>query len=835
MHRSILNLVVISTIVLMLVPNAVNAQQPISGPWLWMIAPTEPGKGGAASTNIDSLAVASGGDVTESEVALKGANAGDTVSNYRWTLGTLNPSGNINQLLVDTGMTYHYLNDYSSYALIVLEAATDQHNITMGTSSDDSIKVWLNGQVVYTNPIDRGRSSPPNYQDTFQISLLKGNNLLMVKVGQGVGGWGMHVGINGIFNTNIPSQSISYVAGDIPQSDPQHIYWVDISSNIVQRSNLDGSDVATIAGGDGRPVGIVVDADGGKVYWSDRTSSNPSDSSGSSRIYRMNLDSTEKEMIIQGGPSVMEYLALDYFSGKIYWSEWSELDSNHKIRRANLDGSKVEDIITGLTHPRGIALDNVGRKIYWSQQAQSNRRIQNANLDGSDIQDVLVTDGAHGLALDMADRKIYWTGWSTGNVQRANLDGTNVVQLVSGLREPAGIALDLQNNKMYWAEARAGRIQRANLDGSNVEPVVTGLASIIGLTLSIPPTDVGDLPVYVDYTVSLSPAQIESPASGQQLTFSLNITDSTKIAGFQAAIQFDETALNFVSSTAGDFLLADTYMVEPVLADNMVTIAASSLTGENSGNGTLATITFEVVNQKASSLILIEVLLTESDGQVKIPYTENATITSIQYLREDVNRDGSVNILDLVFVAGRIGVTERTTADVNRDGSVNVLDLVLVAGAFGKTAAAASLLSLDAGTIPTRAEVESWLKEAQQLNLTDPKSLRGINYMKQLLLALAPQETALLANYPNPFNPETWIPYQLAQPANVTLQIYGVDGNLIRTLSLGHQDQGIYFDRKRAAYWDGKNAVRESVASGIYYYTLIAGEFTATRKMLILK
>ena len=93
----------------------------------------------------------------------------------------------------------------------------------------------------------------------------------------------------------------------------------------------------------------------------------------------------------------------------------------------------------------------------------------------------------------------------------------------------------------------------------------------------------------------------------------------------------------------------------------------------------------------------------------------------------------------------------------------------------------------------------------------------------------------LLANYPNPFNPETWIPYQLADPTDVTLRIYAVDGGLVRTVSLGHQPAGVYQDRGRAVYWDGKNEFGEPVASGIYFYTLTAGDFTATRKMLIRK
>ena len=98
-----------------------------------------------------------------------------------------------------------------------------------------------------------------------------------------------------------------------------------------------------------------------------------------------------------------------------------------------------------------------------------------------------------------------------------------------------------------------------------------------------------------------------------------------------------------------------------------------------------------------------------------------------------------------------------------------------------------------------------------------------------------PKETMLLSNYPNPFNPETWIPYQLAKPADISISIYASDGTLVRTLDLGHKPVGLYQNKSRAAYWDGKNELGEPVASSVYFYTLTAGDFTATRKMLILK
>ena len=138
--------------------------------------------------------------------------------------------------------------------------------------------------------------------------------------------------------------------------------------------------------------------------------------------------------------------------------------------------------------------------------------------------------------------------------------------------------------------------------------------------------------------------------------------------------------------------------------------------------------------------------------------------------------------------------------------------------------------------LPLRSEdIQLWLIQAQQLDLRDPTLQRGVIVLKHLVDILTPRKTSLFFNYPNPFNPETWLPYQLAKPAEVTVTIYSADGRLIRMLALGHQSAGIYQSKSRAAYWDGKNELGEPVASGIYFYTLKAGDFTATRKMLIRK
>ena len=203
-------------------------------------------------------------------------------------------------------------------------------------------------------------------------------------------------------------------------------------------------------------------------------------------------------------------------------------------------------------------------------------------------------------------------------------------------------------------------------------------------------------------------------------------------------------------------------------------------------------------------------------------------------LVEDVNEDGVVNILDLVLVASHLGQTGQNDADVNGDGIVNILDLVLVAGALGQATAAPALPPGIFAPL-TATDVERWLTEAQNLDLTDAQSKRGILFLEQLLIALTPKETVLLPNYPNPFNPETWIPYHLASAADVQVTIYDTKGTIVRQLDLGHHPAGYYTDRAKAAYWDGRNASGESVASGVYFYQLRAADYSSLRRMVIVK
>ena len=599
------------------------------------------------------------------------------------------------------------------------------------------------------------------------------------------------------------------------------MYWTDDSADKIQRANLDGSNIETlIALGYGDPYGIALDVAGGKMYWADE---------GRNKILRANLDGSNIETLVAHGLDDPHDIALDVAGGKMYWTD----DSADRIQRANLDGSNIETLvrrtkrsfwggISGRGDPYGIALDVAGGKMYWADEGEN--EILRANLDGSNIE-ILVSHGLanpHGIALDVIGGKMYWTDDSANRIQRANLDGSNIENLIThGLIDPYGIALDIAGGKMYWADEGANKIQRANLDGSNIEDLVPlRISSQVASTTNT--------------TLSISPSPVASPAVGEQLTLSLNIEGGKNAAGYEATVQFDTTALRYVSSTNGDYLPDGAFFVPPVVDGNRVKLAATSLTGERSGDGTLATLTFEAIAVKASTLTLSAALLANSAGVSSRPQVEAGQITATPQRTGDVNGDGTINIQDLVLVASNLGQSGQNTADVNGDGTVNIQDLVLVAGALGTSAAAPSLYPHSV-EMPTATAVHEWLTQAQQLDLMDTTSRRGIHFLEKLLTALIPKETVLLANYPNPFNPETWIPYQLETSAEVTLTIYAVDGQSVRQLALGHQAAGAYQSRSRAAYWDGRNAVGEPVASGLYFYTLTARDFSATRKMLIRK
>ena len=220
----------------------------------------------------------------------------------------------------------------------------------------------------------------------------------------------------------------------------------------------------------------------------------------------------------------------------------------------------------------------------------------------------------------------------------------------------------------------------------------------------------------------------------------------------------------------------------------------------------------------------------------------------------DVNQDGDVDIEDLKLLV--LNIRENNLKfDVNGDGTVNVQDFFAIVEVLFNQAC--EVLVPDAPAISARDKIAAVQSREGQVSIENVAVFRetlqqllnmvheiddgsltfkhGIAMLQNLLATGVPEKTTLLANYPNPFNPETWIPYYLATDTNVAITIYDAAGNLVRHLDVGHQKTGYYTSRNRAAYWNGRSETGERVASGVYFYTLTTDKNAATRKMVILK
>ncbi len=623
---------------------------------------------------------------------------------------------------------------------------------------------------------------------------------------------------------------------------------------------------------------------------------------------------------------------------------WDVLTGQHQVLTGHQDWVYS---VSFSPDGRTLASSDAGGAIYlWD--VRSCVRLQTLTRHEAGIASVSFSPDGLMLASGSGDQTIRLWDALTGQQRQVLTDHTNEIWSVSFSPDGLTLASGSDDQTIRLWDVLTGQQRQVLTDHTGA---VTSVSfSPDGRTLASGSVD-GTIRLWAlpSTRVSITPDLVESPSVGKQFAIDVNVTNGKDIGGYQLTVGFDATALRYVESVNGDYLPPGSFSGSPTIEKGRVTLGAVSSTGAVKGDGTLATLTFEIFDVRESTLALSEVILIKGDGseyspllstgsRVIRPTLSSPAIVSVipsrvlspaiqqrlvfdvgiaggknvvdhqltweydkialqfissswgNYLADgvgngdgvlftatfevlsvkdsavnvsghfihqdgfryiptfesaqviapllgDVNRDGVVNILDLVMVASSFGQRvqeEGNPADINEDGIVSIVDLVRVAGALDN-AAAAPALHPQAEALLTTKDVQQWLIQAEQVALTDAISQRGILYLEQLLATLTPKETALFPNYPNPFNPETWIPYQLANPSEVLITIYDARGRVVRRLDLGHQHEGYYTTQNRAAYWDGRNNVGERVASGIYFYTLTVGDFTTTRKMVILK
>ena len=526
-----------------------------------------------------------------------------------------------------------------------------------------------------------------------------------------------------------------------------------------------------------------------------------------------------------------------------------------------LDNNDISDIsaVSGLTNLTLLRLG--GNDISDISAVSGLTNLTYLNLVGNSISDISAVSGLTNLTrLILHDNDISDISAVSGltNLTLLRLGGNDIsdISAVSGLTNLTSLYLD--NNDISDISAVSGLTNLAYLElgGNSVSHIsaVSGLKYLTRLNLSN--NDISDISPLIASKGLDSGDTVD--VRGNPLSYASIHTHIPTLQGRGVEVYFDDRASPGLVKISGDnqtgtatVALANPFIVEVQYSDGTGLAGISVRFTVTEGDGTLSAIhtTTDANGRAESTLTLGPHLGTNTvSASVKLisghwgsdsvdwRVTFNAVAdTESPQMAADVNGDGVVNILDLVSIAASLkSETPNLTADVNGDGVVNVLDLILVAGLF-ESAAAAPAAGPQIPETLTAVEVQGWLTDAISLEVKDVIMKRGIAVLEQLLIALTPAVTELLPNYPNPFNPETWIPYRLAEDAFVTLTIYDTAGQVVRTLDVGHRIASAYETRSKAIYWDGRNGLGEGVASGVYFYHLSAGDYSATRRMVILK
>jgi hypothetical protein len=180
--------------------------------------------------------------------------------------------------------------------------------------------------------------------------------------------------------------------------------------------------------------------------------------------------------------------------------------------------------------------------------------------------------------------------------------------------------------------------------------------------------------------------------------------------------------------------------------------------------------------------------------------------------------------------------TNEQIPDINHDGKIDIQDIIMIGKRFGTvyspSAPSSDIWIIDEKYLPILIKISSYMNYSSRF---DPDFINIKDLIKKLISSVKISKTMTFPNYPNPSNPETWIPYQLSEDSDVVIRIYSLNGNLVKTIDLGHKKSGVYLTRDTSAHWDGKNESGDSVSSGIYFYSFKAGNYYVVRKIMVVR
>jgi hypothetical protein len=341
--------------------------------------------------------------------------------------------------------------------------------------------------------------------------------------------------------------------------------------------------------------------------------------------------------------------------------------------------------------------------------------------------------------------------------------------------------------------------------------------------------------------VELKPAN-KSIIKGNMVVADLVAKDVSKLGGFSFDVNFDPTILNVINVNQASFAnwrprtkeIGESDIWLPVIVDNTkgkVTLAASKTRDVGiGGTGVLATITFETIGVGESNIDFQNVSLKNILGETMAFALLDARLAVVDFDLFDVNKDGVVDILD--FISTR----PDGKSDVNGDGIVDILDVVALMNHEEEI----KLWDINGDGI---VDINDFIKIEIANGINPDVNGDGVVDILDIVSILNGAKGAPISrlvnelgvSFPNPTNPEAWIPFKLAESNSVVIKLYNTKGQLVRTLDLGYRVPGSYITKNMAAYWDGKDENGQHVSSGIYFYNIKAGSFTATKKLIVLE
>jgi len=512
------------------------------------------------------------------------------------------------------------------------------------------------------------------------------------------------------------------------------------------------------------------------------------------------------------------------------------------VTRYDNDGNLLATISVG-NQPAGVAVDTDGKVWVCNLGDEYIKRIDPVT-NTIDLSKTIIGSGGHYSYSDMTGIISGTITARIGNwtvIHDSGLESTPWGIISWSSHEPEGTSIKVrvrssndQTNWSVWEEAENGVALGATPNGRYLQARAK---------LQIISGDVS--PVLFDLTVQTSIILILIPerktaGPGDAVVVHVFAQNAQGIAGGDIVVTYDKDLFDILRSEPGDFS-GTRYESHNLPGEISLGIAMPEAISDVSGS--LVDLIFKVredVSDQKTVFAFKEAEVYSVLGETIPTPTQDGsmTIRVRSCVKGDVNYDGQINVVDVLLalriVVGLIIPTPEQicAADVNSDGKVRSNDAILI---FNEA------VGLAAPELPTpTVETESQLltriiAELENLSLT-PEQKHVLEQLKPLIgWQPLPSHTTLLQNYPNPFNPETWFPYKLAQDSYVTIRIYNTKCQLIRMLHLGNQKAGIYMTKEKAAYWDGRDSFGEKIASGVYYYTLQAGELKSTRKMVIMK